>query len=202
MVIRKIDFIFALETRISRMTTRIKILDLANISSGLYLPVQPLGNVNYLQVKDFSADTPTKIASKVEATPRVMKNLLHKGDILLASKGVYMATQYKDDAPAVASTSFFVLRVQSPAVLPEYLHWYLNQPQTEQWFKSQQQGTGILSIRKSVVEDLEVPVPSLETQRQVVALGKLVKREYELRTTIAEKERMLKEQILLKKIRK
>ena len=184
------------------MITRKKILEIAHISSGLYLPLQPSGTVAYLFAKDFSSETPTKIASKVEATPRVMKNILYKGDILLASKGVYMTTQYKDDAPAVASTSFFVLRVLSSAVLPEYLHWYLNQPQTEQWFKSQQQGTGILSIRKSVVEDLEVSIPSIETQRQVVALSKLVKREYELRTSIAQKERMIKERIILNKIKK
>jgi restriction endonuclease S subunit len=59
-------------------------------------------------------------------------------------------------------------------VLPEYLSWFLNNPNTQISLKAQAMGTSIPSISKSVLEQLEIPIPSIERQKSVVSISKLL----------------------------
>ena len=185
------------------MNTKKKISEIANITSGTYLQTAPDGDTAYLQVKDFTTDAPVKMASKVRMSKKVQNCLLRNNDILFAAKGaVYLAQCYNEnDGNAVASTAFFVIRLKDNDILPEYLCWFLNQHRTEVYIKAQQQGTGVPAIRKGVVEQLEVPVPDQPTQRNIVALAQLAKKEYQLRKEIALKEQLLIEQQLMNLIK-
>lgn len=185
------------------MHTNKKIEDIADISSGIYLKTAPDGEVAYLQVKDFFMEEPIKMASKVRVSDKIQKNLLRDKDILFASKGsAYLATCYKEeDGMAVASTAFFIIRIYDENVLPEYLCWFLNQRKTKTYINSQKQGTSVPVIRKGVVEYIDIPIPDLTTQRNIVALGQLSEREYKLRKAIAQKKQLLIEEELMKIIK-
>lgn len=171
------------------------IKEITNIQTGLFAKPSGIGDVVYLQSKHFDENGnlhstlhPDLIADGVSE-----KHLLRKGDVLFAAKGTKnFATVYANhNIPAVASTSFFVIRITSKNVLPEYLAWYLNHNTTQYIIKDNARGTAIPSIRKSVLEDLEISIPTIEKQRMVIKLSVLAKKENELRLTIIQLRKQL-----------
>lgn len=186
------------------MITKKKILlkEFAKILSGVYEKTDPDGEIAYLQTKDCADIVITKYASRVLQTPKMQKYLLQDGDILFASKGVnYLSVVFHNQKKAVASTSFFVIRLKSPIVTPEYLCWFLRQPSVRAYFKSNQAGSATPLIHKPAVENLEIPVPSLEEQKTIVAIARLSKREMELQQAIIEKKQTIVQQLLMNKIK-
>ena len=180
-----------------------KISEIAEVISGVYLLTAPYGEVAYLQIKDLLSESPVKTASKVTLSPKNERYLLAKGDLLFAGKGTtYLCKVFDLDIPAIASTTLYIIRLTSKEVLPDYLCWYLNQPSVMAMMKAQQVGTGTPLIHKQVVEDFEVPVPDIDTQRQIVELAKLQTREKELYLAIAEKRQLITNQLIMNKLNK
>ena len=180
-------------------TNNKKISEIAEVVSGVYLLAAPYGEVYYLQIKDLLSESPEKTASKVTLSGY----LLAKGDLLFAGKGTtYLCKVFDLDIPAIASTTLYVIRLASKDILPDYLCWYLNQPSVMEVMKAQQVGTGTPLIHKQVVEDFEVPVPDIDTQRQIVELARLQAKEKELYQTIAEKRQLITNQLIMNKLNK
>lgn len=185
------------------MKTLIK--DITNIQTGLFAKPSDKGEVVYLQSKHFDENGkllgelhPDLLANSISE-----KHFLKDGDVLFAAKGTknFAAVYENHNEPAVASTSFFVLRLTDKNVLPEYLGWILNHPNTQYVIKDNARGTAIPSIRKSVLEDLEIPIPSLEKQRTVIQLSALVQKENELRMSILQKRKQFIEQQIINAIK-
>ena len=154
-----------------------KIQDIAILQTGLFAKPLTIGEVVYLQSKHFD-EQGNLIASLhpdllIEDISK--KHLLRAGDVLFAAKGTknFAAVYEEPNLPAVASTTFFVIRLLGSNVLPEYLTWFLNNPNTQASLKAQAIGTSIPSISKQVLEELEIPIPSIEKQKLVVSISKL-----------------------------
>lgn len=183
-------------------TRKIHLKELAEILSGIYEKTDPDGKVAYLQTKDCTDSVVMKFASRVRMTPKMQKNLLQAGDILFASKGVnYLSVVFREQESAVASTSFFVIRLQTDVVTPEYICWFLRQPSVEAYFKVHQAGSATPLIHKPAVENLEIPVPSLYEQNIIVNIASLAQREKVLQQTIIEKKQTIIQQLLMNKIK-
>ncbi len=175
-----------------------QIKDIAQIMSGVYLPIVPNGEIAYLQVKDYLNPNPAKTAARVASTKRTEGNLLKKNDMLFASKGAtYLSAIYNEEEPAVASTIFFVIRIANDIILPEYLCWYFNQQSTQSYFKTLQMGSVTPLIHKDSVEELHIPIPNKETQAKIVEASRMVEYEYQLRTQIACKRKRILDKILM-----
>jgi restriction endonuclease S subunit len=180
-----------------------KISEIAEVLSGVYLLAAPYGEIYYLQIKDLLSESPEKTASKVTLSAKNERYLLAKGDMLFAGKGTtYLCKVFDLDIPAIASTTLYIIRLTSKGILPDYLCWYLNQPNVMAMMKTQQVGTGTPLIHKQVVEDFEIPVPDLETQQRIVELARLQAKEKELHQTIAEKRQLLANQLIMNKLNK
>ena len=189
----------------SKVNTNIrkKIFEIAEVVSGVYLQTAPYGEIAYLQIKDLLSKSPEKTASKVTLSPKNERYLLAKGDLLFAGKGTtYLCKVLDLDIPAIASTTLYIIRLTSKEVLPDFLCWYLNQPSVMALMKAQQVGTGTPLIHKQVVEDFEIPIPDIGTQRQIVELAKLQTREKELYQAIAEKQQLITNQLIMNKLNK
>lgn len=172
--------------------------EIAEVVSGVYLQAEPYGNISYLQIKDLLSESPEKTASKVTLSPKNERYLLAKGDLLFAGKGTtYLCKVFDLDIPAIASTTLYIIRLTSKDILPDYLCWYLNQPSIMAVMKAQQVGTGTPLIHKQVVENLEIPIPDLNTQQRIVELAKLQTREKELYQALAEKRELITSQIIM-----
>lgn len=180
-----------------------RVSEIAEVASGVYLQASPYGEVAYLQIKDLLSESPEKTASKVTLSAKNERYLLAKGDLLFAGKGTtYLCKVFDLKFPAIVSTTLYIIRLTSKDILPDYLCWYLNQPSVMAAMKVQQVGTGTPLIRKQVVEDFEIPVPEIDTQRQIVELDKLQTREKELYQAIAEKRQLITNQLIMNKLNK
>ena len=181
-----------------RQKTKLK--DIAYIFSGIYEKNDKDGDVAYLQTKDCGDSVVMRYASHVLLNTKTRKNLLQQNDILFACKGMnYLCTVYQEKEKAVASTSFFVIRLKSDALSPEYLCWFLRLPATEGYFKTCQVGSATPLIRKQNVEELEIPLPEPHTQRLIVEIARLAQRERHLQETIIKRKQLILQQLLMNK---
>lgn len=172
--------------------------ELAEVLSGIYAKPKPDGDVAYIQTKDCVGKVQCALASRLSSTPKLEKYLLCRNDILFAAKGVnYMSVVFDGTEKAVASTSFFVIRLRADNVLPEYLCWYLQQPLTKAYFMTYQVGTATPLIHKPAVENLTVAVPPLPVQQRIVEIARLAQREEQLQQQIAERKQAVLQQQLM-----
>ena len=106
-------------------------------------------------------------------------------DILLPSKGNRIfATLFQEQwGKAVASSIFYVLRVDTSIVLPAYLVAILNLPQYQQQLWQMGGGSNIFSLRKKELEDLQIPLPSFEVQQQIATFNRLFQQKKYFKTT-------------------
>ena len=151
--------------------------NIASLQTGLFAKPLSMGEVVYLQSKHFGeqGDLLANLHPDLSIEDISVKHLLRVGDVLFAAKGTknFAAVYVEHNLPAVASTSFFVIRLLGSDLLPEYLAWFLNNPSTQASLKAKAMGTSIPSISKQVLEDLEITIPSIDKQKSVVLISKL-----------------------------
>ena len=176
---------------------------IAEVISGLYLKPSPGGEIAYLQVKDLLMDSPEKTAFRVDPIPKIENYLLQKGDLLFAGKGsTYLCKEYNLTVPAVPSTTLYIIRLHSDIVCPEFLCWYLNHPAIVAQLMASRVGSGTLMIHKPTLENFEIIIPDKNTQKCIVELSELQKREEHLLKAIAEKRVLMTHQILMNELKK
>ena len=178
--------------------------DLAQIQTGLFAKPYGNGELVYLQSKHFdeygqlhSVLRPDLVAEGISE-----KHLLKDGDVLFAAKGTknFAAVFENYNEPSIASTSFFVIRPIDKNVLPQYLAWFLNNHSTQTLLKGQAIGTSIASISKQVLENLEITVPNIETQKSILQITKLRNKEKSLKQKIETLREKQIQQIILNNI--
>jgi restriction endonuclease S subunit len=108
-------------------------------------------------------------------TTKFTSHILNVGDVLFASKGRdFFAVVYDGKfQPAVASTTFLVLQMQSENVTSDYIAWYLNHPQTQSLLWSFAKGSAIPSISKTILEQIEISIPQISKQMAILEVSKL-----------------------------
>jgi len=185
------------------MRTLIK--NVSNIQTGLFAQPAGKGDAVYLQARHFneSGELVSVLYPDLKDDYISDKHRLKPGDVLFAAKGTKnFAVVYEDDyPPAVASTSFFVIRITDDTLLPKYAAWFLNHPDTQEFLKGKAKGTSMPSIKKADLEELEIPVPSLEKQQLIIQLGALSRREAELRHEILSKRQQIVNQQIINAIK-
>lgn len=184
------------------MNTIIK--HIATIQTGIFAKPVKEGQIVYLQAKHFNENglLVSSLYPDLKAGSISEKHILHSGDIIFAAKGTknFAALYESRNYTAVASTSFFVIRVNpdfQSRILPEYLTWYLNQPSSQNYLKSHAVGTSIVSIAKSVIEEMELYLPDLKTQKTILAISQLRNSEKKLKAQIESlREKQIQQQII------
>ena len=181
-----------------------KINYITKIKTGFFAKVFDKGDVVYLQSKHFDDNGLLRpiLHADLKSDNITSRHLLQTGDVLFAAKGYrnFASVYQNHNMAAVASTSFFVIRIVDRILLPEYLAWFLNHTSTQSLLKSKAKGTGIPSIRKSVLEELEISIPSIEKQGLIVKLSNLANKESEIRLQIANFKKQFIEEIIFTEI--
>lgn len=181
-----------------------KLKNIAAIQTGLFAKTISKGEIVYLQAKHFDENGQliSTLYPDLKSENNIEKHLLKQGDVLFAAKGTKnFAAWYKDkNKPAVASTSFFVIRIQKEfksEILPEFLVWILNNPKSQKFLKGKAIGTSIASISKSVLEELEISIPDVSIQESILSITHLRKKEISLKQQIESlRDLQLQNQIL------
>jgi len=158
-----------------------KLCDIAEIRAGhpfrgSIVPAKDNGTP-VVQVRDVDSFGEIKIKHLVrtELAGRKQPDWLKRGDILFAAKGAKHFAAYIPKLPeqTVCSPHFFIVRIKdeySDTVLPEFISWQLNQLPAQHYFKSTAEGTLYVSIRRKILEDTAITLPSLSKQKQIVNL--------------------------------
>ena len=164
--------------------------NIATIQTGVFAKTSPDGEIIYLQAKHFDevGQINAELHPDLMADTISERHLLRHGDVLFSAKGTKnFAAVYTLDEPAVASTSFFVIRLEEEfryRILPEFLAWLMNQPVAQAYLKGQAMGSSIASISKGVLEELEVSVPNIVTQEIILQISNLRNKEIQLKQQI------------------
>jgi restriction endonuclease S subunit len=146
----------------------------------------PQGVCQIIQIKDLDDQGSLRTESLYRVTPEVSNYArynVNQGDVLFLSRGNRNLATPVDVSlvNTIAAGYFFILKLNSAIVLPEYLAWYINSTPAQQYIQNvARRGSHMLVVPKSALEDLEVDVPTLRTQQTIVALDKLSKKERSL----------------------
>ena len=180
---------------------RVLLKDIAEIQTGVFAKPNVDGDVVCLQANDFDESgnhlgfwTPTISGDNLHS-----KHFLNQGDVLFAAKGNknFAAVRSNSLPLAVASTSFFVIRLRSTDILPEYLKWYLNNHDTLNKLKSEAKGTSIPSISKKSLEQIEIPSIPFDKQNLILKIDDLrVKQKSNLAQITILKDQLIQQQLL------
>jgi restriction endonuclease S subunit len=125
---------------------------------------------------------------------------LKPGDILFMARGARNFSVLIGDLPdsVLAAACFFIVRVADDKILPEFLHWYLNQTPVEHYLKRfSGRGVHMPVVRRAVLENIDIPLPPVNTQNHVSEIYKLLQREQVLYKQLAEKRKKLITEICL-----
>jgi restriction endonuclease S subunit len=71
---------------------------------------------------------------------------------------------------SLASSSFFILKIDDTKCQPEYLNWYLNQQETKEYFIQNSVHSTVSSLKKSALDKLQVKLPPLEIQKKIITV--------------------------------
>ena len=139
-----------------------------------------------------------------ELGPSFERYWARSGDLLFRSRGerntaVMIAESAK--AGAIAVLPLMVLRPNRNLVEPAYLAWFINQPVSQRYFDKWARGTRLRMIPKNCLDELEVLVPDLATQRAIVEIDALARRERALVFELADKKMELTSFALLRQVR-
>jgi restriction endonuclease S subunit len=182
----------------------LKLGSISTIRTGVFAKPGTTGEIIYLQAKHFdeNGNPVGKLHPDLFYSNVSIKHILLPGDVLFAAKGFKnFATVYElHNLPAVASTSFFVIRLLDEKVLPGYLAWFMNHPVTHILLKANAHGTAMASISKAVLEELEIPIPSLGIQNTILKISELRKMEKQLIQELEELREQQIQQIISKAI--
>jgi hypothetical protein len=166
------------------------------------------GTCLLLQAKDVAAD---HLSYRADALVRFMPRqsgkdwFIKPGDILFMARGARNFSILIDTLPdnVLAAACFFVVRISNSKILPEYLWWYLNQSLVEEYLKRfSGRAVHMPVVRRAVLENIDIPLPPIEIQKQVSDLMLLMQREQDLYKKLAEKRKSLMTGICLKSILK
>lgn len=175
--------------------------NIATIQTGIFAKPVAEGDVIYLQARhsDESGQLVSALHPDLQASKTTEKHLLRPGDVLFAAKGSknFAAVYESQNLAAVASTTFFVIRLFNPALMPAYLAWVLNSPISQKFLKGNAIGSSMVSISKAVLEELEITVPSIQQQQIILEIARLGKKEHSLLLQLAElRQQSIRQQII------
>lgn len=182
------------------MNTRHRLADVAEVRAG-YLtkkPVRPRrdGTHHILQIRDFNDDRSAihtnRMVRFIPDSPSSV-HALQNGDVVFLARGVrnFAFAPIDLPAPSVAAGYFFVIH-PGQQVLPGYLAWCLNHPNTLRALaRSATSGAHMPVVRRADIENVLVSIPPIPVQQAIMQIDGLMRDEQNLLNELARKRRDL-----------
>jgi hypothetical protein len=182
-----------------------RLAELSDIHSGYTargrLEPLPEGGVPALQLRDVGTEgaTPGPDFQRYDLGKLPDRYFVRGGEVVFRSRGEPNAAAAIRDPlpePAVVIVPLVIVRPDRARVLPEYLAWAINQPDAQRRLGAEAQGTSLRMIPMAVLENLEIAVPDLPTQKRIVELNALARQEGKLLQQLAARREELVSAIL------
>lgn len=182
-----------------------RLAELSDIHSGYTargkLEPLPEGGVPALQLRDVGTESaaPGPDFQRYDLGKLPDRYFVRGGEVVFRSRGEPNAAAAIRDPlpePAVVIVPLVIVRPDRARVLPEYLAWAINQPDAQRRLGAEAQGTSLRMIPMAVLENLEIAVPDLPTQKRIVELDALARQEGKLLQQLAARREELVSAIL------
>lgn len=121
-----------------------------------------------------------KSLEKIDIDSKNISAELKENDVIFSSRGFFKAAYISFNEPAIASSSVFVIRVKDKNIFNKYIALYLNSPKIQFEISKQSFGSSIKLLKKSDVENLEIQIPELKTQKLIVDLYENIEKQNQL----------------------
>ena len=182
-----------------------KLKDISTISSGFTfrgrVEASASGHVRIIQMRDLGADNLVHLdrTVRVDQLKPKANQLMQLGDIIFRSRGQTNTAVLlnKETTDAIVAAPLFRVRPNVKKIVPEYLLWWINQPSSQRYLASRSEGTVIKMVSKQHLGNLEVSLPPLKQQHQIVEIFKLSTQEQNLLEKIKSRKLLHTQGILL-----
>lgn len=171
-----------------------RLAELSDIHSGYTargrLDPLPEGGVPALQLRDVGAegDAPGPDFLRYDLNRLSDRCFVRGGEVVFRSRGEPNTAAAIPDSlpePVVVVVPLVIIRPDRDRVHPEYLAWAINQPDAQRRLGAEAQGTSLRMIPMAALEDLDIALPDLLTQKRIVELDALARREGQLLRRLA-----------------
>lgn len=160
----------------------------------------PNGALAVVQMKDIDdlAGLNLDACVLIEDDPkRYEQHMLKVGDVILQSRG-YKFPAAVVDKPVHGIAALGLMVIRPHTITPEYMKWVLNQPRTREALRGSARGTYVPFLSRTAVEDLQIPVPTVETQRRIIEIYRLRIEEQRLASKVSELNNQLTDALVWK----
>lgn len=192
------------------MKKRIK--DIADIQIGFQFRKKPemssLGEYQVIQAKDIDKLVGHSLvaSSLYQLTPDrdATRYEVNDGDVIFMSKGrrnYASLVEGLHGRKTIAAGIFFILKLKSEIIMPEFLVWIINQSLVQNLIANISKGSGIPFITRDDFANVSIDIPDMHTQEIIVKLDQLSQREQLLMWQIQENRKKLVETVMLNKIK-
>lgn len=129
-------------------------------------PTGSIGVVNISNVGEYDIDYDS-LDHFDEEERKITNYLLKEGDVLIPARGTAIRTAifHEQSYPCIASSNIIVIRPETKLLNSTYLKLFLDSPLGEKMISGVQQGSTIMNISYKDLNALEIPLPSIEEQR-------------------------------------
>lgn len=184
----------------------LKIKELASIQMGYSfrssVEMLETGTTSVIQMKDLMANNLVDCSNLMRVDIEKLKehHLVKSGDLIFRSRGQVMTSALltEDPGDAVLAAPLLRIRITTECILPEYLNWFISQTPAQAFLISCAEGSAQKMISKQALENLEVFVPPIERQKNIMQLASLAEEEQQLMEKILAKRKQYIKTYLIK----
>jgi len=187
------------------MSNEIKLKSIATFQPGIYIRENNYADepaAYLLSLRDFDDQLRYRgTAARIDPEKVRDKYILTETDLLFSTRQKFNAFLLPDTdrRSYIASNSFAIIRARPDLILNEYLHWYLNHPDTQKRLQYIAQGQSKVNyISMEDLGELPILIPPVRRQAQIVHLYKLRQKEQKISDQLNHQKELYLQSILLK----
>lgn len=131
-------------------------------------PNGSIGVVNISNIGEYEIDY-VGLDHLEEEERKVANYLLKDGDLLIPARGtaIRVAIFKEQSYPCIASSNVIVIRAIDESLSTTYLKLFFDSPLGRKMLATRQQGTAVMNISYKELNNIEIPLPSIEEQKQI-----------------------------------
>lgn len=131
-------------------------------------PTGNIGVVNISNIGEYEIDY-SGLDHLEEEERKVTNYLLKDGDLLIPARGtaIRVAIFKEQTYPCIASSNVIVIRAIDESLSTTYLKLFFDSPLGRKMLITRQQGTAVMNISYKELNNIEIPLPSVEEQKQI-----------------------------------
>ena len=150
----------------------VKVGEVFERSTKTIMPGDRKGPVTYVGLENISQHTGHVVGNTVTedpATIKSLKNEFERGDILYGKLRPNLNKVWLSDRAGICSTDIYVIKLKHDDIVPELYAHIFRSHQFNDAVVSQVKGAQLPRVSWSAISRLEIPLPPLEVQRELVA---------------------------------